>query len=58
MVPGPFQSQEDAAMPAAHRNPYSLGAAALGLPAALAPAHTDERLCTASMKRVGGQVLR
>jgi len=45
-------------MPAAHRNPYSLGAAALGLPAALAPAHTDERLCTASMKRVGGQVLR
>lgn len=43
-------------MPAAHRNPHSLGAAALGLPAALAPAHTDERLCTASMKRVGAGV--
>jgi len=55
MVPGTFQSQEDSAMSAAHRNPHSLGAAALGLPAALAPAHTDEWLCTASMKRLRGR---
>lgn len=42
-------------MPTAHRNLHSLDAAALGLPAALAPAHTDEWLCTASMKRLGGR---
>lgn len=44
-------------MPAAHRNPHSLGAAALGLPAARAGAHRRTAMHCFD-EEGGGQVLR